>query len=429
MKNYLLDSRTEKMMFVLFLLSFVNSSTFILYLGFLCFQGLKDITWRLKGLIWISLRTIINYRIATVGNGTVQMIKWIAIFMLAALLFNIPDYENEKLWKENRVIVPLILFGGFLVVHSVMFSGYPLTSIFKVFSYLYVFITVLVGVRKLCFWMDVSLYVYYSIRCIMIMSIVVFPIRALSFSIASLYQGITNQSNMYGVIAALFFAFFYYELSKKRIYTIDKFIAAASFALVVLSASRNGMLTIAIMTLIYFLISDYSMSVKVIVAIVSVAIVGIALSTNAELKNGILAFIYKVDDVESAINSNRDIFFSREIQREQFLQKFNENKWFGTGFAVPYNAGIQDWSLHFNLIVESGNIAYAILGDTGMIGLIFLAVVYLGILSNRISSKSLLLFTAPFAVSIGEMVFFSTNNIAMLLYIMFGLVLFDYGEE
>lgn len=429
MRRRLLDNSTELTMFCLFIFSFINSTTFLVYLGFLCLQGMKDVTWLLKSLIWISLRTIVNYQIATVGNGIVQMTKWGSIFLLATLLVTIQSDENESTWTVNRVIIPLVSLGAYLVVHSILFSGYPLTSVFKAFSYLYVYIAILVGIGKLASWMDISSYMYHSIRSIMILSIFVFPFRALSFSTASLYQGFTNQSNMFGLMAALFFATFYYELSKKKCLAIDMFIAAATFVLVIFSGSRNGMLTIAILTLIYFLISDHSISIKVLVAIVLIAIIGFALSIDSDLKNGILSFIYKVDDIENAIDSNRDIFISRNIQRIQFLQKFNENKWFGTGFAVPYNGGAQDWSLYFSLIVEPGNIVYAILGDIGVVGLIFIISAYLCIWFNRVSSKSLLLFVAPFSVSIGEMVFFSTNNMAMLLYIMFGLVLFDYGEE
>ena len=76
-----------------------------------------------------------------------------------------------------------------------------------------------------------------------------------------------------------------------------------------------------------------------------------------------------------------------------------------------------------SLITEPGNLGYAVLGDVGIIGTVLFSAIYVCIYRFRASKGSVILFLAPFLVSIGEMVFFSTNNMAMLLYIMFGIVI------
>lgn len=428
MKRRLLDNQTDILMFCLFIFSFINSTTFMVYLGFLCFQGMRDITWRLKGLIWISIRTIIHPGIATVGNGSTQLMKWAVIFILAFLLLTVSDYDDENRNKLNKEIALITLFGCYLLVHSAMFSGYPLTSIFKSISYVFIYIAVLVGVYRLNYWMNISSYLYYALRMLMILSILVFPFRAISFSSAALYQGFTNQSNMFGLMAALYFANFYYQMAKNKCDNIDKLVAVLTVVLVILSRSRNGMLTIVIVTLLYFLISDYSVPAKVCISVLTIAIIGTALFTIPELQRAVLSFVYKTNNLDRVFATNQSVFASREIQQIQFAEKFAKSKLFGAGFAVPFNHGAQDWTLYMHLLVEPGNIFMALLGDIGIVGLVLFSFGYFSIFNNRSGKNSLIMFVAPFSICIGEMVFFSTNNMAMLLYIMFGLVLFDYEE-
>ena len=102
-------------------------------------------------------------------------------------------------------------------------------------------------------------------------------------------------------------------------------------------------------------------------------------------------------------------------------------KWyglFGSGFMVPFMPGIQDWSFSFGLLVENGNLVYSVLGDLGIIGFIFFCTTYGYLLfKGRKKQGRLILFIAPFLICMGEMVFFSTNNNAILLYVMLAVFL------
>lgn len=126
---------------------------------------------------------------------------------------------------------------------------------------------------------------------------------------------------------------------------------------------------------------------------------------------------------DSAV-SLESITLSRHGQYEGFLTKYNNNPLFGSGFMVPFMPGIQDWSFSFGLLVENGNLVYSVLGDLGIIGFIFFCTTYGYLLfKGRKKQGRLILFIAPFLICMGEMVFFSTNNNAILLYVMLAVFL------
>lgn len=88
------------------------------------------------------------------------------------------------------------------------------------------------------------------------------------------------------------------------------------------------------------------------------------------------------------------------------------------------------YNFSFDYIVEPGNLLIAVLSFSGIIGfIIFLVFISKIILSNK--KKFKILYFLPmsiFLINMGEMVFFSSNNIGIWIYMMLGIYMV-YGEN
>ena len=131
------------------------------------------------------------------------------------------------------------------------------------------------------------------------------------------------------------------------------------------------------------------------------------------------AFIHK--------GGEENILYSRMGQIGRFQQKFEAHPFFGTGFMVPYKEGLVSYTMNFDLYVEQGNVFLAVLSELGILGIIYWAImnVWLFIEGNK---NYIHLFAAPFIISSGEMVFFSTNSLGTILCFLFAIYLFTDKE-
>jgi hypothetical protein len=118
------------------------------------------------------------------------------------------------------------------------------------------------------------------------------------------------------------------------------------------------------------------------------------------------------------------LFYSRTNQIGRNLERFFSHPLIGTGFNVPYNQELRSWAFSFEMVVENGNIILAILADTGIFGMILFILAYAKLYFAGRGMLSTIFFV-PFAVSMGEMSFFSTNNFGIIMYFMLAIFLAD----
>lgn len=122
------------------------------------------------------------------------------------------------------------------------------------------------------------------------------------------------------------------------------------------------------------------------------------------------------------------VIASRGGLTENLLGNFYSRPLIGTGFAVPV-LPYRLYIISTEFVVEPGNLFFAVLSYGGIIGFLLFSYYMLTILwSNLRYFKELIyLPLATILVSMGEMVFFSSNNLGPILYMFLAVYAF-YGK-
>lgn len=417
----IMPTQKEVLMILLFFLSFRHPFLILVFFASLLYNALYSIEDGVKGLLLIAIRTILNPSLA-INIDSVQLYKWVVIFVLCFII--LLHSRHIVLSRHTHVFIFLeVMFCIYICAISVCNSSYPLVSIFKCFSYGFVFLSVVIGISGSIEYVDWSNILYQYIGRLMFFSVLMVPTSMAYYSSAHWFMGATNQSQMFGIMAALYSSLALIQMMRGNRSLYQYIMLIAITALTFLSGSRTGMLaTVICLTYGYYV--EVFKNKKIVILIISVVVIGIVFVWFAEpVKDLLRDFILKdaFDNNNVAISVDA-ITASRKGQYEMFMQKFNNNKWIGSGFMVPYVPGTQTWLFSFGLIVESGNIFYSILGDLGIVGLILFFCVYGYMLCiGEKRNGRIILFLAPFLVSMGEMIFFSTNNNAIILYAMLAI--------
>lgn len=406
-----------------FILSFLHPVLMVLFFLYLLVKSFGSIENAVKGLILIAIRTVINPSIA-VDVGTVQMVKWLTIFALGFLIIYQAGNRIRKTIVNNFIILETV-FCIYICFVSIFNSSYPLVSMFKCFSYGFIFIAVMIGVSSTCGTIDWEYVLYRYLSLLMLGSIICFPFSISYYSSAHWFMGLTNQSQMFGIMAALYSALLLYHIMRGHRGGLQYGMLLGVAFLTFLSGSRTGMIATVLCIAYGFYVEVFKNKRTIILVIAIIAALVITLMFGDEVYALFREFILKdsTGTNNSAI-SLESITLSRRGQLDNFLIKYNNNPLFGSGFMVPYVPGIHDWSFSFSLIVENGNLFYSILGDLGIIGFLLFCLTY-GYLFAKGNKRNgrMVLYIAPFLVSMGEMLFFSTNNNAVLLYTMLAVFL------
>lgn len=419
MGNYTLKiKKSDAITTAVFVLSFFHAVFLLLFLAMLLFRATKSTENGIRGLILIAIRTIINPQIA-INISAVQIVKWLVIFAISFIIL----HRNQKKKKTLRVQQSanlVIIFCVYICFAALISSSYPLVSVFKCFSYGFVFLSVLLGVGetgKDVDWPDV---LYRYLTSLMLCSLICSPFSFSYYSRNNWFMGLTNQSQMFGIMAALYLSLLLMRMIKGNRSAFQYIMLASVTYLTFQSGSRTGMIS-ALLCILYALYVEIVKNKKIyILFILLVAAAYIWIAYQEEVTALFQNFILKDAEGTKGLDLTlENITKSREDQYEVFLTKFSNNPLIGSGFMVPYVEDLWNWSFSFSLLVESGNLFYAVLGDLGILGLLMFLITY-GFIYFSGSKKQgrALLFFAPIFINMGEMVFFSTNNNAIILYVM-----------
>ena len=399
-------------------MSFFNPVLILAFFLYLLINACYSLEIAIKGLILIAIRTIINPSIA-INIDSVQLYKWMTIFLLCFIIL-IHSRKHQKNYVVSQFVLLETFFCVYIFVISAFNSSYPIVSMFKCFSYGFVFISIIIGVSCTKDYIEWSKVLYHYITVLMIGSIIIAPLPISYYSDAHWFMGATNHSQMFGIMAAIYSALVLCQMMKENRSFFQYIILVTIVVLSYNSGSRTGLIATLICLLYGYYVEvfknkKFSIFVISVVGIIVLAI-WFAEPAMELFREFILKNNYGLSEAPITLDA---VTASRKGQYDLFLQKFNSNRWLGAGFMVPFLPGVQDWSFSFGLIVENGNLFYSVLGDLGIIGLILFIIVYGFILvKGQKRNGRFILYITPFLVCMGEMIFFSTNNNAIILYVM-----------
>ena len=407
---------------VLFFASFTSS---VIATGFsiaLLLYTRYEIEGEVKGLILLTFRGVLSSAVAS-GSGN-SIIRWIVLLGLSLLIILTKVHKDDEYWKLNNILFLLGLFSVVVAVMSLFSSSYPVTAVFKVVSFTLPFYAILKGVyatRDYVRWED---YVCLLMTILMLISAVLIPFGRFRI-VNSDFQGIFNHVNTMGTMCAIFIGIVLNSGWYKDRVRLKWTVIFLTLIMCYLSASRTGLLSALFVIVFYVIFSMKSGITRLIVSVVMLFLgfvfwMSASVDSSNAIMHAIHEFMWK--------NSTNSIIDSRAEIIANSLARFKSNMITGTGFMVPYSSYIKSYSLSFDLIVEPGNLIYMLLGDTGIVGTVLFAALMLSILFKGYFEKIYLLIAA-LMINMGEMVFFSSNNYAILLYFLIALYLFDNEKE
>lgn len=397
---------------ILFLLSLIHLLFgVVFYIGLLKLIKNQRIIGALKYMIIVTMRGVLS----TAVGCSLEPLNNLKLFIFIILsMYVINKGLKLKLTKVNLINIICLIFCSYSIIVSVIYGSYPIVSIFKVVSFGIIFCAVLIGVeisRKNIDWLK---YLFSVMTPFFVVSIFIIPFDKFRI-INSNFQGVFNHVNMFGILAAIYLTIL---LGTKKVDTRYKNIMIfLTLIMQYLSSSRTGLLMSIIALIINFVINRHAVTTYFFVLFLIICAVGIYNISpvfKEQIDNSIIEFVYK--------GNTEDILASRRDAQKQAKEKYDNNKLFGSGFMVPFEKDKISLAFNSPVNVEPGNLIWSLVGDVGIIGLLIFIVLIFSILILG-NFKFIILLITSIGVCMGEMVFFSVNNMSILLYILIAIFL------
>ncbi|MGH2106888.1 O-antigen ligase family protein [Aerococcus urinaeequi] len=403
---------------IIFFVSFFNIFTLITFFIYLFYKLFKEREiGAIKILNLLTIRQVLNPGIA-VNFGVFESLKWILIMLCSFLLittYNKLVFEEQKLF--HKIFKWFLIFIIYTGITSLIFSSFPMVALLKIIGYCIPFTGLLLGV----------IYTHNKFNWITWLTnifsvITLFSIPLISNPVGYLrngtsFQGLINHPNLFGVFLVLYIALNLVNLQmlieNNKSHLKYYFNIIIAILLIIATKSRTSLGSVIILLLIFIIFSRYALIKKLIFTCLTIILALISIPFIENIINYFTNFFIKGAD---------NIFQSRTNQIGTLLEAFLSNPFFGRGFSVPY-APIRSYILSTDLIVEPGNLFMAVLAYGGILGMIFFLIFLAAVITSNINGIKLFVFLPVSVVLIcmGEMVFFSTNNIGIFCYMFFAI--------
>ena len=376
----------------------------------------------IKGLLIITTRDLLSSAVSRGLSGIVRLEKWALIFIFSFLILYLLSCRSETI-SSRKLRLYVGVFTAYVIVSSVLTSSYPTISAFKALSYAIPFCAVACGVSATNSQVNWIGYLRFLLTPVILVSLALIPFGQFRVVNES-FQGAINHPNLMGIFAAIYIGITICDFSHEH--GIRKFISvalvAASFYMIYLTRSRTGMFSAVSM------LGVYLASMRGMRMFSSILLVGTMLIISVFFfQEHPEVYSSTMDEVNSYVykRDTEDILESRQAQLDASKAKYYAHPLLGSGFAVPYKKGVVNWAFSMDLTHEAGNLLLAVLGDCGIVGSILFGWYMLYIFINT-KRRKWVLFFLPIVISLGEMAFFATNNIAIYYYLLYGICL---GKE
>src|SRR5690625_1683820 len=409
---------------LLILFSFISSTTLLISLVLMLTLLVQKEIGAIKILNIITFRTVINPGIA-INIGNWQTVKWLILFGCSIyLLLSYFKLEKRELSKVKPISILLVVFVAYNIFVALTFSSLPVIAIFKLMSYAIVSLGILIGVGYTYKKIDWSKWMFQLLALLLLSSLAFIPLSVGYLKNGSSFQGITNQPNMFGIIAVLFTASLltYARCNKKYNSLYIILLPTLIIYMIILSKSRTAFISFIILILLFIAFSNIKkLSSLIKITFSAIAVILFVLVSN--LSERVSSFLYKGQD-------QGNLLYSRINQIDDLKINFLSSPLFGNGFSVPV-LPFKSYEFNFDFVVELGNLIIAVLYYSGIVGfIIFISYIVRVFWSNKEGFKDLVLLpVAAILISMGEMVFFSSNNIGIWCYMFLAMYVFLEGSS
>ena len=395
-------------------LSFLMICTCLLIL-YIFFQGVLGAA---KGIVILSVRYLIDSGV-DYSESNLQTLKWILLFVFSGyIILHYNKMPKENRATSNKIIATLSIFCLYNLMSSIFFSSMPMVSVLKILSYYIIFLGVFLGVGITCKtfdWIKFS-YVFFAVIALFNLSVSNDPS---AYSVPNdFFMGVFGYSNLNGLFILSFISISLIFIKRiSRFKVIPVLMIFAALFMLFLAWSRTATVTIAIVFVVYFLMSPIDIRIKVVTG-AFLALLAVSLFMSVEpLREAVMEYLFKHS------SGGEDIMYSRTLQFSELIESFKNNLLFGNGFGTPI-LETKDLSFQISSPKESGNLILALLSEGGFFGILtfFLYFIQFFILKNK--RILLVLPVCVLFMNFGEMSFFASNNFGVIIYLMLAIFTF-----
>lgn len=374
--------------------------------------------WTVKAAALLSCILLLNPFFVRTGERF-QLVKWIVLFA-AALILVLNLLFRERTGDKGSVYLgwlgALGVYMIYLLASSLLFSSLPLISVFKIISFSTGIFVVFVGMQLTADRVDWLQWVTLFLGAVVIGSAFFLQSRIGYLKTEISFQGLMSHPNQFGLIAALFTAILLYRMMEGtgRLKWITlPFIAISAYELV-RSNSRTSVLTVLLAFIILSAFYRNKKALSIYIFIVPPLVMLLGLLSYDSISEVVRDFIYK--------GSSSSILESRQALIDKLVREILQNPLFGNGFGTPV-LPYKSYMFALSYPNEQGNMALAILAESGIIGMALFVPWMKKLLfpGGFKASGRLALPVCALFVCMGEMVFFSANGLGVLVWVVIGL--------
>lgn len=415
-KKQTLNNAIELILITIFLtLSLINVPLFIMSLIMSVILIFKQ-----RGLGILKLIIILVFRyVLSEGLDNLSDSTLVPIFKYFILLGVAPLYllYNYKTLVENKTFLNFFKITCFTMILFILISiigtDYYLTSFLKILNYfvplliIVSLITLVSEKEKFLFWLANIFKIMICISLLLIKSPIGYLKNGFSF------QGILNHPNLFGILLVLGILTILIEMAvKNKISIMNIIIGLIGISELILSNSRTALLSFVFCLLTFFMFSNIKITIKTI-SIITTFLIGILVYITPVTNNFITNYIQKGQ-------SSDQILLSRYGQIDNTLYVLQNSPIFGIGFGIPVNRT----SLELNSFTyEAGNLIFGLISYVGILGLCIYLIYLIRIIfiNKSINNLTLSLFLGSILINMGELVIFSSNNVGIICYVVWGI--------
>jgi hypothetical protein len=369
-------------------------------------------------------------------SGPFALLAWLALAVAGLRI----SYDNIRVRSGRHPVVPwLIAFAVVVSIQSMLFSISVAVSIFKMLSFTFAAITILLGFKvtgmKSLDWTSwfVGLWI-----AVLVLSVPTWFFPGIGFHVNGHgFQGILNHPQALGVFLAPMVAWFtariIFSPSKGNYWMYA--VLPAAWSMMIVTEARTALIAVAVGLLSVVFVALFrrpewrrwirNAILKPVSIFIALTILAIALLRPGLISETSVAFMHKGErtaTIEKSFEESRGGLIGSEWRN--FVDHPVSGIGFGASLDPEFRPVIESLTgLPLSASTEKGFLPSAILEETGVVGATWFLVFLIALMRHALSNAEVALvwlFVTSLCVNAGEMVFFSAGGLGLYIWLLIG---------